>query len=159
MIVVPMEIGFITQVEELMGTGAPYIRVRSRSDYWMYARLFSLTCPVAVVDGIVAGAVIAFRSQDAPDEIYVQDVTTHPEFRGKGVARRLLADVKRYGVSHGCRRVYLTSEPDNSAAHHAWIGFGFVNLPGDRTEHGVFVTADFKGPGQDRAVYELDLRT
>ena len=37
----------------LMNLGAPYVRARTPSDYWLYARLFSSTCPVALLDGAV----------------------------------------------------------------------------------------------------------
>lgn len=142
---------------ELMRTGAPYISVRSQSDYWAYATLFSSTCPLAVLDEVVAAAVVAFRSQDEPNDIYVQDVVVHPEHRGKGLAAQLLDTVRDYGIMQGCRRIYLTSEPGNISAHRAWIRYGFVNLPGHREENGIEVTRDFKGPGKDRAVYELNL--
>ncbi|MGH3611306.1 MAG: GNAT family N-acetyltransferase [Pseudonocardia sp.] len=157
MIVVPLSQTLIPQVEELMRLGTPFVCPRTHSDYWLYARLFSSTCPVAMIDDDVAGAVIAFRSQDTPDEVYVQDVATHPGHRGKGVARTLLSAVSEYAIQHGCARIYLTSEPDNSVAHCTWLSLGFLNLPGDRVEDGVEVIADFKGPGRDRAVYELDL--
>lgn len=157
MIVVPLRQALISQVEELMHLGVPFVRPRTHSDYWLYANLFSSTCPVAIIDEDVVGAVIAFRSQDLPDEVYVQDVATHPEHRGKGVARTLLSTVSEYAIQHACTRMYLTSEPDNGVAHRTWLSLGFLNLPGDRVQDGVEVIADFKGPGRDRAVYQLDL--
>lgn len=36
------------RTRQLMALGAPYISARTPSDYWLYARLFSSTCPVAV---------------------------------------------------------------------------------------------------------------
>jgi ribosomal protein S18 acetylase RimI-like enzyme len=157
MIVAPLSQDRISEIEQLMRLGAPYVTPRTSSDYWMYARLFSSTCLVALVDRTMAGAVIAFRSQDDPDEVYVQDVVTHPDHRGRGVARGLLSVLSERMAQRGVTRIYLTSEPDNEAAHHTWLSLGFVNVPGDREERGVQVTADFKGPGRDRAVYELGL--
>lgn len=145
------------QTRQLMTLGAPYISARTPSDYWLYARLFSSTCPVAVVDEQVVGAVIAFRSQDDPDESYVQDVMTHPGHRGQSIATGLLQAVRDRAVAWGCRRIYLTSEPDNTAGHAAWTSMGFANVPGYYTVDGVQVTAGFKGPGKDRAVYQLML--
>ena len=55
----------------------------------------------------------------------------------------------------GCERLYLTSEPDNSAAHGTWLSLGFIKIPGDRSIDGVSVISNYKGPGKDRAVYEL----
>jgi hypothetical protein len=47
-------------------------------DYWLYARLFSSTCPVALLGDAVIGSVIAMHSQDEPHEVYIQDVLTPP---------------------------------------------------------------------------------
>ncbi len=158
MIVAALRQDLIAQVEDLMGRCAPYIRVRSYSDYWLYARLFSSTCPVALVADRVVGAVIAFRSQDDPDDVYVQDVATHPEHRKRGVAKTLLATVRETAADWGCTNLWLTSEPGNTAAHAAWRSMGFVNLPGDREVAGISIMTNLKGPGRDRALYTLRLR-
>ena len=77
--------------------------------------------------------------------------------RRQGVAKVLLTTVRERATAWGCNRLYLTSEPANSTAHATWLSLGFVNTPGDHDVCGVSVTADFKGPGKDRAVYELIL--
>lgn len=156
---IPLNQDRIPEVRALMNLGRPYIRARTESDYWLYARLFSSSCLLAIEDDVIAGAVLAFRSQDDPEDVYVQDVMTHPDFRQRGIARRLLAEIRDRARKWGCRRLYLTSEPDNTAAHTAWMSMGFRNLPGDRVTDGVSVTANFKGPGKDRAVYQLDLES
>src|SRR5689334_8602451 len=138
--------------------GEPYIGVRTDSDYWLYASLFSSTCLVRLdQDGAVIGVVIAFRSQDNPDDVYLQDVMVHPDHRGREVAADLLRAEAQIATRWGCRRLYLTSEPDNQAADRAWRKLGFVNVPGDLVERGVQVIKDFKGPGKHRAIYELTL--
>ncbi|MEV0136777.1 hypothetical protein AB0H83_51180 [Dactylosporangium sp. NPDC050688] len=78
MLIVPMRVDMIDDVERLMGLGSPYVRARGSSDYWLYATLFSATCPVAVDDGVLVGAVVAMRSQDNPGDVYVQDVMVFP---------------------------------------------------------------------------------
>ncbi|MFG1793981.1 GNAT family N-acetyltransferase [Nocardia sp. NPDC049149] len=158
MIVQPLNQKQIPDVIALMGLGEPYITPRTYSDYWLYATLFSSTCPLAVIDDELAGAVIGFRSQDDPDELYVQDVMTHPSYRRKGVVRELLNDVLSRAKAMDCRRVYLTSEPSNHVAHKTWTTLGFTNVPGDDIVDGVSVITDFKGPGKTRAVYEFRLR-
>jgi GNAT superfamily N-acetyltransferase len=155
--IAPLTQDLISDVYDLMALGEPYVRVRTHSDYWLYAHLFSSTCPVATIDGRLAGAVIAFHSQDDPDDVYVQDVMTHPEQRRRGVTRALLGAVIEPAEQWGCRRLYLTSEPENSAAHATWLALGFSNLPGDVTVNGVTVVMNYKGPGKDRAVYQLEL--
>jgi GNAT superfamily N-acetyltransferase len=144
----------IGEVERLMRMGSPYVRVRSASDYWLYSTLFSSTCPVAVDARTVVGAVVAMRSQDDPDDIYVQDVMVHPAYRRRGIATALLDAVVEQAQRWDVRRLYLTSEPDNTAADATWRQLGFWNRLGERTIGGVHVVSDFKGPGMDRAVYE-----
>jgi GNAT superfamily N-acetyltransferase len=156
--IVPLAVDLIAQVKDLLRQGEPYIGVRTDSDYWLYASLFSSTCPVQLDDdGSVMGVVIGFRSQDDPDDVYVQDVMVHPHHRGRRVAADLLREVAQAAGQWGCRRLYLTSEPDNEAAARTWAKLGFVNVPGDLVQHGVQVISDFKGPGKHRAVYELTL--
>lgn len=159
MIVAALSQELIQQVQDLMRLGAPYIRVRTYSDYWLYANLFSSSCPVALIDDTVVGAVIAFRSQDKAEDVYVQDVMTHPEHRNRGIARTLLECVRQRAADWGCHRLYLTSEPENIAARATWVSLGFVNLPGDRTTVGISIISNFKGPGKDRAVYQLSPRS
>ncbi|GAB3860621.1 hypothetical protein GCM10029963_63810 [Micromonospora andamanensis] len=154
MIITPLTVDRISDLEKLLALGEPYIRLRGSSDYWLYATMFANTCPVAIVAGQVVGSVIAFRSQIDPSEIYLQDVMTHPSHRRAGITRALIEDVHRQGSLWGCQRLFLTSEPDNQAAHRAWLALGFTNVPGDAVEHGVSVIHDYKGPGKHRAVYE-----
>lgn len=157
MIVIPLGRPLITAVEQLLSHGAPYIRLRTASDYWLYSELFASTCPVAVENEQVIGVVIAFRSQDKPEDLYIQDVMTHPDHRRRGIARTLLDAVRQRAIMWGCERLFLTSEPANTASHATWLSLGFTNIPGDRTDNGVFVTSDYKGPGKHRAVYQLTI--
>lgn len=153
----PLHQDLIPQVIALMELGGPYIRPRTPSDYWAYATLFSSTCPVALVGDTVVGALMAFRSQDDPQDVYIQDVMTHPDHRRRGITRSLVSTVQNQATAWGCTRLYLTSEPDNTAAHDTWRALNFTNIPGDRMVDGVSVTSNFKGPGKDRAVYQLKL--
>lgn len=157
MIITPLTVDRIPDLEKLLALGEPYIRLRGSSDYWLYATLFADTCPLAIIDGQVAGSVIAFRSQVDPSEIYLQDVMTHPDHRREGITRALVEEIHRQGSVWGCRRLFLTSEPDNYAAHRVWLALGFSNVAGDTTEAGVAVIYDYKGPGKHRAVYERQI--
>lgn len=153
--IVALNQDLVPAVMELMKLGEPYIRVRTQSDYWLYAHLFASTCPVAMTDnGEIIGSLIAFRSQDHPEDVYIQDLVTHPGHRRQGVAKALLDHLSARAARWGCARLSLTSEPDNEIAHATWTSLGFRNIPGDRTENEIHVISGFKGPGKDRAVYE-----
>ncbi|GGK34683.1 hypothetical protein GCM10010124_29190 [Pilimelia terevasa] len=113
----PMRQEHIAEVIELMSLGEPYIRPRTASDYWLYAKLFSSTCPLAFVNDQLAGAVFAFRSQDDPTDVYIQDVMVHPDHRRHGIASALLTGVGDQARGWGCQRLYLTSEPEKGLLH------------------------------------------
>lgn len=159
MLITPLDVALIPSVEALIALGEPYVRLRTTSDYWLYAELFSSTCPVAVEDNQVVGIAIAFRSQDNPSDVYIQDVMIHPNYRRRGIAQALLAGVRQRAAAWGCKRMYLTSEPENTAAHATWLALGFTNVLGDRIENGVSVITGYKGPGKHRAVYESNQQT
>lgn len=159
MLITPLSPDRVDEVADLMRLGEPYVAVRGLSDYWLYSALFASTCPVAIEDGTVIGAVIAMRSQDEPAEVYVQDVVVHPGHRRRGVAGILIGSVAARAQAWGCRRIRLTCAPGNTAALAAWQRLGFRNLPGDYAVDGTQVIANYKGPGRDRPVFELDLTT
>lgn len=155
--IAPLSVDLIPQAIALMDLGKPYVKARTASDYWLYATLFSSTCPTALIDGQLAGAIIAFRSQDAPEDVYIQDVMTHPDYRRRGIAQALINQVRDQAAKWQCSRLYLTSEPDNTAAQATWEILGFTNVGGNRMINGVPVITDFKGPGKHRAVYQLSI--
>ncbi|MFF4026352.1 GNAT family N-acetyltransferase [Nocardia elegans] len=156
--VTSLSVEYINEVHDLMELGEPFIRARGLSDYWLYAELFSSTCPIMIDENnTLTGAVIAFRSQDNPAEVYIQDVMIHPKHRQQGIARVLLNSVHTQAGKWGCKRIYLTSEPENQAAHATWTTLGYVNVRGDHEIDGVSVITGYKGPGRNRAVYEFSL--
>jgi ribosomal protein S18 acetylase RimI-like enzyme len=154
---IPLNQAPVSKLIEIAEESAPFVRPRTESDYWLYGRLFSDTCKAVVDQGIVIGFIVAFRGQTNPAEIYIQDVAVASAFRRQGVGNILVQDVVRLARSWAVKRVWLTSEPENYVARHAWATMGFENLPADRQVDRVWVTTDLKGPGKDRAVYALCL--
>jgi ribosomal protein S18 acetylase RimI-like enzyme len=154
---IPLNQAPVSTLIEIAEQSAPYVRPRTESDYWLYGRLFSDTCKAVVDQGSVAGFIVAFRGQTNAAEIYIQDVAVASAFRRQGIGKILVQDVIRLARLWAVKRVWLTSEPENHAARHTWPTMGFENLPADRQVDGVWVTADLKGPGKDRAVYALSL--
>jgi ribosomal protein S18 acetylase RimI-like enzyme len=147
----------IPALTQLMEQGEPYVRVRGESDYWLYSELFADTCPIMIEDGQVIGAVLAFHSQVNSFETYIQDVMIHPDHRRKGIASKLITVLADQARDAGRTRIYLTSEPDNTAAHETWTRLGFKNRPGTRKDGAIEIIENFKGIGKDRAVYDLAL--
>jgi ribosomal protein S18 acetylase RimI-like enzyme len=158
MIITTLNQDLINEVEQLMSLRRPFVRARSQSDYWLYAHLFSSTCPIVLMEGKVGGVVIAFRDQENPKEIYVQDLMVHPAHRKKGIAKKLMTRIQERAMDWDCTRIWLTSEVENTAAQALWSSMGYCNKEGDKIADGVSLVTDFKGKGRDRAVYELFLR-
>jgi ribosomal protein S18 acetylase RimI-like enzyme len=135
----------------------PFVRPRTESDYWLYGRLFSTTCRAFVSGEDVLAFIVAFRGQDDPSELYIQDVAVAPSQRRRGYGRRLVQDVVDTARQWHVDRIWLTSEAENRGARKAWLSLGFVNPPADYQVDGTWVTAGFKGRGRDRALFELRL--
>lgn len=156
--ILPLDRAAPAELRDLAAQCAPYVAARSESDYWLYAALFSNTCFEARRDNALVGMLIAMRSQlDAQDEIYIQDVAVHPTARRVGIATQLLDYIVEKAHALNCKRIWLTSEADNTAAASTWQKKGFTNPKADYQEHGLWVTRDLKGPGKDRVVFALNL--
>lgn len=148
-----------TDAEDLVkffDNAGPFVSARTRSDYWLYARLFGSTCLCTRDDeGRPTSVVISFIDQTpGKHEIYVQDVAVAADHRGHGHGRALMERLHEIATERNINRVWLTSEPNNSAALRLWMQLGYSNPTADYEVDGVWITADLKGPGKDRAVFE-----
>jgi ribosomal protein S18 acetylase RimI-like enzyme len=56
---------------------------------------------------------------------WINRLAVHPDFRGQGLADRLMAEVERRLVAIGCDKVNLLIEPDNASvqAYYARLGY------------------------------------
>ena len=126
------------------------------TDYWLWQCCFGTTSFIASLEGALAGGVLACVNQSKADEVYVDQVAVRKEMRGRGVTEPLLEAVADAARRHGCRRVWLSTDPANPAAQ-VWPRYGFAVLPGNDEANGLPVTRDFKGPGKHRALFERRL--
>ncbi len=154
----PITVADIEDLAELFANAGPYVTARTLSDYWLYARLFSSTCLCIRSDGRPVAAVIAFRDQTpGVDEIYIQDVAVHPHHRRHGLGEALLGELHQRARGWSVKRLWLTSEAENIGAMKLWRRLGYENVESDYQMDGVWLTCGLKGPGRDRAVYQLHL--
>jgi GNAT superfamily N-acetyltransferase len=84
----------------------------------------------AFVDGTQdAAAVAGFRIAESlawGRALYVDDLVTHPDHRGAGLATALLAWLDAEARRAGCRELHLDSGvvPERQAAHRRYFGHG-----------------------------------
>lgn len=98
-------------------------------------------------DAGLCGYVLLATARDG-DHGWILSLGTVERCRGRGYARRLLAEALAMATADGVRGVSLTVAPDNLAAIKLYESFGFA--AGE-------VHADYLGPGEPRIVMSRDL--
>ena len=58
--------------------------------------------------------------------LYIDDLSTLPEYRGKGYAGKLLDYIKEYAISLGCDTIDLDSGHHRHDAHRLYLNKGFA---------------------------------
>ncbi len=60
------------------------------------------------------------------DEIHIGTLATHPRYRRRGIARRLLSTALRFALQQSVRTATLEVRPSNVAAQALYAQFGFT---------------------------------
>ncbi|MEW6083474.1 MAG: ribosomal protein S18-alanine N-acetyltransferase [Chloroflexota bacterium] len=77
---------------------------------------------VAEWDGKIVGMIVAWL---LVDEAHIATIATHPEFRRRGIASRLLIHALEYMRSEGARTSVLEVRESNISAQEMYRKFGF----------------------------------
>ena len=102
---------------------------------------------------LMSAYLFGFYSQTEP-VAYVHLVGVHPDYRRKGLARKLYDHFIGVATDRGCRELKATAAPTNqlSIRFHQGIGMEMVGEPiGD----GVSVVRGYLKPGTDRVVFKM----
>lgn len=88
---------------------------------------------------------------------YVHLIGVRPDARRQGLARKLYNHFISEVRSKGANQVKAMTQPDNfpSLQLHRSLGFSLIGEPGD---NGVPVVRDYRGPGQHRVVFEMNIK-
>lgn len=79
-------------------------------------------CWVAELDGKVVGMIVVWL---IVDEAHVATIATHPDFRRKGIAKRLLSHALRKLMEQGARSSFLEVRESNMVAQELYRKFGY----------------------------------
>jgi len=110
--------------------------------YMMLGRNFNTTCAVVEVFGLPAGFIAAHRLPKHPDVLFVWQVAVLPEFRGMGIAKRLLEGLVELPGCIGVRKMEATVTPSNSASEALFTAFAKAR-GADISIHDGFTKSDF----------------
>lgn len=102
---------------------------------------------VALADDVPVGFALVWR---AADELQLTDLGVTTRARRQGLARALLAELRREGLENGARVLLLEVRASNLPALELYRSFGFVEL--DRRPR------YYPDTGEDAVVMQLGLR-
>ncbi len=77
----------------------------------------------------LANCFFGFSTFRARPLVNIHDVIVSEEFRGRGVAGKLLAKIDEIGIAHDCCRVTLEVMDHNASARRAYEKHGFGRTP------------------------------
>ncbi len=98
-------------------------------------------------NGALVGFLLGFVTSDNPPVGYVHLIGVNPEFRLRGVARRLYESFEDTCRSAGCARMKAITTVGNDGSKQFHQAMGWTAT----------VTSDYAGPGRHRLVFTKDL--
>ncbi len=132
-----------------MARSCPPLDLHTSYTYWVAAEYFGSGSYILEDDGICAGYIMTVQT---PETIFVWQIGILPEYRGRGLSRRLIDRVLDDAAASG-RGVEVTIAKNNAASFAAFTSAagarGLVLEPKD--------TVELKDP-DDPAFYENEIR-
>jgi GNAT superfamily N-acetyltransferase len=123
---------------------------------WFLRQMFGDTSFLAASSGVPCAVLVACVEPREPTKLYIEKVAVESSKRRLGIAHALMTRAAEAAVRLGCRQMWLTTDPQNSACH-AWERLGFAPDKSVECVHGWPVVRDFKGAGFDRVVFRRSL--
>jgi len=119
----------------------------------LFFRHFKDTSFVAEEDGELIGFLIGFISQSYVDEAYIHFVGIHPDYRKKGIGRKLYSAFFEKVEKKGCKTVHSVTSPVNKGSINFHTRMGFQIDKEDYNVDGIPINTNYEGHGQDRVLF------
>lgn len=114
---------------------------------------FADTCVAAEIDGDLVGFISAYIPPKQQNVLFVWQVAVHEKARGKGLAKRMLAELLDRPECTDVQYIETTITPDNDAS---WGMFGsFAYQRGMRTEQFILFDSRVHFAGEHKDEYLL----
>ena len=93
---------------------------------------------VALDNGLVVGMATALHyvHPDKAAELWINEVGVAPGHQGKGIGKKLIKALLKYGKSLGCKEAWVLTEVHNTAARRLYSSAGGV----EESERPVYFT-------------------
>lgn len=114
---------------------------------------FRNTSFVVYEDNEIIGFIIGFVSQTNPKEAYIHFSGVHPDFRRKGIARKIYNHFFDIVRSLNCKIVRCVTSTVNKTSINFHTAMGFHIDPGDAEIDGITFHPDYDGPGENRVLF------
>lgn len=124
----------------------------------LFFRHFKDTSLIAEEDGELVGFLIGFISQSYVDEAYIHFVGIHPDYRKKGIGRKLYSAFFEKVAKKGCKAVHSVTSPVNKVSINFHTRMGFQIEKGDSIVDWIPVNIDYDGPGEDRVLFTRKIK-
>jgi diaminobutyrate acetyltransferase len=103
-----------------LAEGLPPLTVHTLYTYWSICRYAADTCLVAERDGAMVGMVTGFVCAARPITLFIWQLGVARDWRGSGLADRLLDRIVEAGRKAGAERLEVTIEQGNRASRKAF---------------------------------------
>lgn len=122
-----IEIAAAMDNPNLQGSAA---RIQAEQDFYsyLYHDFFSTAGAVCFLWETEGKFVAAMRLEPYDDGMLVTGLETHPNMRGRGAAKCLLAAVIEYAMSCGVKNIYSHVKKDNEISLAVHISCGFERI-------------------------------
>lgn len=113
--------------------------------YLVFCSDFAQTCLIAEHQGKLVGVIIGYHPPREPDTVFCWQIGVHPDWRGQGVALKMLDQWLRLDANATVKWVTATVATDNEASRRLFFGFARrMGVVCDVREH---FTQDLLEPG------------
>jgi predicted GNAT family acetyltransferase len=139
----------VTDSPQAFGDTATSTLARSEEEWRSWAEN---AAQLYVEDGDVIVAAATVRFDDREGHWMVNGVWTHPDYRGRGYASRLVERCIAEARRQGATELFLSVRDTQAAAQHVYESLGFI-----RVEDGDYVTITGEGQMGKFFKYKLEL--
>lgn len=119
----------------------------------LFFRHFNDTSFIVEENGEIIAFLIGFISQSNLDEAYIHFVGVHPDYRKKGIGRKLYLAFFEKVEMKGCKAIHSLTSPVNKASINFHTRMGFQIEKGDSKFNGIPIYANYDGPDQARVLF------